>query len=83
MVMRIKEVKPLDESEPDPPFGAWTACRDGRAHYVLAGERLCGASAAATGAPVRASGQGNWPILVPYCAACVAANEDRWAREGR
>jgi hypothetical protein len=65
-------------------FGVWVACADGRAHYALSGRRLCGARATGTGKPVRASEPpGRFPILGPYCAACLSANERRWAGEGR
>lgn len=91
MVMKIKEVPPRDDQpEPEPPFGEWLECRDGKAHYFLGGACLCEARARVVGAaefkvyPDRGPGKrfarsSAEVFTVPQCAACVAANVERWA----
>lgn len=65
-------------------FGQWIACSDAKAHYFLGAKPLCGARSSPTDEPVRepATAVATAPdgkIVVVHCAACLRANENRWA----
>ena len=59
-------------------FGSWHIAHDGTAHYIVAGECLCGAKVKATDPlPVRA-GKGK-TLVTPLCERCMDLNAARWA----
>ena len=67
-------------------FGEWRTAPDGTAHYVLAGECLCGAKAKNLGGPPeRKPGPvpgGMGAFITPLCVQCLDRNIDRWRSKG-
>jgi len=76
----------MPESEATDDFGEWRTAPDGTAHYVLAGECLCGAKVKKFGGPpVRKPVPGTTTtgtLLTPLCLQCLDLNVARWQGKG-
>jgi hypothetical protein len=76
-------------AEPAIPFGEWLTAPDGKGHYVLDGQCLCGTKVKKWGGPPQrksvpgVSGAPGGAFITPLCVDCLDLNINRWRGKPR